>query len=81
MTEFEPGSSGIRSDRSANCTNTTAQLKILLIHLVYLLCDISLVDNKISECSRVLSCGLEGYGPIKGSYTFHTYSSKVYGAA
>ena len=25
MTGFEPGSSGIRSDRSANCATTTAQ--------------------------------------------------------
>ena len=30
MTGFEPGSSGIRSDHSANCATTTAQVCTLL---------------------------------------------------
>ena len=34
MTGFEPGSSGIVSDRSANCATTTSQLQLLKIEML-----------------------------------------------
>ena len=34
MTGFEPDSSGIVSDRSANCATTTSQVNILTWHCV-----------------------------------------------
>ena len=48
MTGFEPGSSGIASDRSANCATTTSQCKVLVnfFHLISVPCNATTVHHE-----------------------------------